>query len=130
MLEPSNLYALAFSWTTLDQDLLLKAFIIIQIMYTFINPNLYISSFLHQTKIFCNRLYTACMFMPRFHVLISSCFVHNGCPPLGRHVRVEWKIRHLKDVCFRPLNSCISTRKKAKNFQQYLKFNTKHVSRT
>ena len=77
-LEPSNLYALAFSWTTLDQDLLLKAFIIIQIMYTFINPNLFISSFLHQTKIFCNRLYTACMFMPRFHVLISSCFVHNG----------------------------------------------------
>jgi hypothetical protein len=48
----------------------------------------------------------------------------------GRHVGMEWKIRRLKDVCFRPLNSCISTRKKAKNFQQYQKFNTKHVSRT
>ena len=47
----------------------------------------------------------------------------------GRHVRMEWKIRLQKEVCFRPLNSCILTRKKAKNFQQYLKFNTKHVSR-
>jgi hypothetical protein len=39
---------------------------------------------------------------------------HDGC-----HVRMEWKICRLKDVCFQALNSRISTRKKAKNFQQY-----------
>ena len=31
-------------------------------------------------------------------------------------VGMEWKIRRLKDICFRTPNSCISTRKKLKTF--------------
>jgi hypothetical protein len=33
-------------------------------------------------------------------------------------VGMKGKIRRLKDICFRAVNTCISTRKKAKTFDQ------------